>query len=131
MTNNQLIKKEFLNIQKDNSDVIKQRYNIAMLIAKQHADHLYDEKVSLTDNRDRTLKFVNEWIEQYKFGSKFVNELNNHIINKYKPIMTKLKHNIYSDSGISDPILFNQLFNSLISTPSFEQLDNSFINKLK
>lgn len=115
----------------DDTTVLKNKYDIALNIAKNYIDFLHSNKVSMTDTKTEVFRVANSWIEEHKFGAKLIQDIENHVITKYRPRLLKLKQEIKDQSSVEDLQLFNNLFDSLVSSPAFESINNDFAKILK
>lgn len=109
------------------SELIKKRFDFHLALLKNSVRYMQEvEGKNITEVTGNTMKLANGLVERFKFGSKFINELESYIKTRFQPVPASFKNSIVKDSGIEDPILFNHLLDDFKASADFENLSGRF-----
>lgn len=109
------------------NQLLRCRFLFYMSMLKGYANHLQE-----VENKDKPAvqelvnELTNKLVEKYSFGSKFVNEINRHILGRFNPPAMSVRSMIQRDSGLSDAE-----FSGMIADLKQEKLTDLFSNRFK
>lgn len=103
-------------------DRIRFRYDFYLVLLKKYADHsqLIEGK-NKAEVLARVDEMCNVFVEKYRFGGKFVDELHNHVDKQFHLSSQSMKDEIAQEAGLDE-----SSFNSLMS----DFKESAFVDKL-
>lgn len=108
-------------------DVIKKRFDYQLAVVKTYVRFLQEVKdLDMANAKVETMRIVNQLVEQYNFGARFVQEAESYLKLRYQPSPVLLRNQISTMADIDDKLLYITLQNQFQQTPAFESMDSRF-----